>query len=56
MAGKLVITTGTSCCGRKETFLPSFEWITLGLPPSITATHEFVVPKSIPIFFVNRPI
>ncbi len=25
MAGKLVITTGTSCCGRKETFLPSFE-------------------------------
>ena len=25
MAGKLVITAGTSCCGRKELFLPSFE-------------------------------
>jgi hypothetical protein len=25
--------------------------ITLGSPPSITATTEFVVPKSIPIIF-----
>jgi hypothetical protein len=25
--------------------------ITTGSPPSITATHEFVVPKSIPITF-----
>ena len=25
--------------------------ITVGLPPSITATTEFVVPKSIPIVF-----
>ena len=33
------------------TFLPSAEKITLGEPPSITATHEFVVPKSIPIIF-----
>src|SRR3989344_5244813 len=33
------------------TFLPSAEWITLGAPPSMTATQEFVVPKSIPIIF-----
>ena len=26
--------------------------ITVGLPPSITATHEFVVPKSIPIILL----
>jgi hypothetical protein len=25
--------------------------MTLGLPPSITATHEFVVPRSMPITF-----
>jgi hypothetical protein len=25
--------------------------ITFGSPPSITATQEFVVPKSIPIIF-----
>src|SRR3989344_9349673 len=30
-------------------FSPSAEWMTLGFPPSITATHELVVPKSIPI-------
>ena len=30
---------------------PSVFAITTGLPPSITATHEFVVPKSIPIIF-----
>src|SRR3989338_4625353 len=29
-------------------FSPSALWITLGFPPSITATAEFVVPKSIP--------
>src|SRR3989344_9306654 len=29
-------------------FSPSAECITLGLPPSITATAELVVPKSIP--------
>jgi hypothetical protein len=28
---------------------PSAAGITTGLPPSMTATHEFVVPKSIPI-------
>ena len=28
---------------------PSEFSMTLGLPPSITATHEFVVPRSIPI-------
>ena len=28
---------------------PSAFAITVGSPPSITATHEFVVPKSIPI-------
>jgi hypothetical protein len=31
--------------------LPSLLMITVGLPPSITATTEFVVPKSIPIAF-----
>ena len=30
---------------------PSAFAITTGSPPSITATHEFVVPKSIPITF-----
>ena len=30
---------------------PSLLVITVGLPPSITATHELVVPKSIPIIF-----
>src|SRR3989344_3729560 len=33
------------------TFLPSAEWITLGAPPSITAIHEFVVQRSIPMIF-----
>jgi hypothetical protein len=28
--------------------------ITTGLSPSITATTEFVVPRSIPIVLVNR--
>ena len=31
--------------------LPSEFSIILTLPPSMTATHEFVVPKSIPIIF-----
>ena len=31
--------------------LPSLLMITVGLPPSMTATTEFVVPKSIPIAF-----
>jgi len=31
--------------------LPSALARTLGSPPSIIATHEFVVPKSIPITF-----
>src|SRR5579872_6980942 len=31
--------------------LPSSFWITTGSLPSITATHELVVPKSIPIIF-----
>src|ERR1700757_3686227 len=31
--------------------LPSWFAMTVGWPPSITATHEFVVPKSIPIIF-----
>ena len=31
--------------------LPSWLAITVGCPPSITATTEFVVPKSIPIIF-----
>src|SRR5512143_3622890 len=30
---------------------PSAFGMTLGSPPSITATHEFVVPRSIPIIF-----
>jgi hypothetical protein len=30
---------------------PSALAMTVGLPPSITATTEFVVPKSIPIVF-----
>ena len=30
---------------------PSGLGITLGSPPSMTATHEFVVPRSIPIVF-----
>ena len=30
---------------------PSGLVITVGSPPSITATQEFVVPKSIPIIF-----
>ncbi len=30
---------------------PSELGMTTGLPPSITATHEFVVPRSIPIVF-----
>jgi hypothetical protein len=33
------------------TLRPSAEWITLGAPPSITATHELVVPRSMPIIF-----
>src|SRR3989338_7472961 len=33
------------------TLRPSAEWITFGLPPSITATQLLVVPKSIPIIF-----
>jgi hypothetical protein len=32
--------------------LPSSLIITLGSPPSIIATTEFVVPKSIPMIFV----
>jgi hypothetical protein len=32
-------------------FIPSALTMTLGWPPSITATHEFVVPRSIPITF-----
>src|ERR1041385_8614273 len=31
--------------------LPSWLGITVGLPPSITATTEFVVPRSMPITF-----
>src|SRR5712671_5772749 len=31
--------------------LPSLLIITVGLPPSMTATTEFVVPRSIPIAF-----
>jgi hypothetical protein len=31
--------------------LPSLFGITTGSFPSITATHEFVVPRSIPIIF-----
>jgi len=31
--------------------LPSWFGITVGLPPSITATTEFVVPRSMPITF-----
>ena len=31
---------------------PSVLVITVGLPPSMTATHEFVVPKSIPIILL----
>jgi hypothetical protein len=31
--------------------VPSEFSITRGLPPSITATHELVVPKSIPMIF-----
>ena len=27
--------------------------ITTGSPPSITATHEFVVPKSIPVLIIS---
>src|SRR3982074_599612 len=35
---------------------PSSFGITFGSPPSITATQEFVVPKSIPIIFaIPRP-
>jgi hypothetical protein len=30
---------------------PSAFVMTIGSPPSITAAHEFVVPKSIPITF-----
>jgi hypothetical protein len=29
--------------------LPSAFVMTMGSPPSITATHEFVVPRSIPM-------
>src|SRR3990167_3567745 len=49
----LLATSPTMCfCGSTTEgmmFLPSAEWITLGLPASTTATTEFVVPKSIPI-------
>ena len=31
--------------------LPSWFGITVGLPPSMTATTEFVVPRSMPITF-----
>ena len=30
---------------------PSWLGMTWGTPPSITATHEFVVPRSMPIIF-----
>ena len=30
---------------------PSLFSMTFGLPPSMTATHEFVVPRSMPITF-----
>jgi hypothetical protein len=33
-------------------FLPSAEGITFGLPASITATQELVVPKSMPIILL----
>ena len=45
--------------------LPSWFAITVGLPPSTTATTEFVVPRSMPITFamfvlpspvVSRPV
>jgi hypothetical protein len=32
-------------------FVPSALTMTFGWPPSMTATHEFVVPRSIPITF-----
>src|SRR5882672_956599 len=35
--------------------LPSALGITCGSPPSITATHEFVVPRSMPIIFAMIP-
>src|SRR5213593_2282244 len=35
--------------------LPSALGITCGSPPSITATHEFVVPRSMPIIFAIIP-
>src|SRR6266568_9639550 len=51
----LFATSPTTCVFGSTTdgivLRPSAEWITLGAPPSITATHEFVVPKSIPIIF-----
>ncbi len=33
---------------------PSLFSITLGLPPSMTATQEFVVPRSMPITLLMR--
>jgi hypothetical protein len=34
--------------------LPSLFTITVGFPPSMTATTEFVVPRSIPIAFAIK--
>ena len=42
------ITKGT----EGVVLFPSALGITTGSPPSITATHEFVVPKSIPIILL----
>ena len=36
--------------------LPSWLGITVGLPPSITATTEFVVPRSMPITFAMSAV
>jgi hypothetical protein len=35
---------------------PSAFGITVGSPPSMTAMHELVVPRSIPITFAMNPV
>ena len=39
-----------------ELILPSAFSITLGLFPSMIATHEFVVPRSIPMMLLSKEL
>ena len=48
----LISPPSTNAITDGVVLLPSAFAITTGSPPSITATHELVVPKSIPIILL----